>query len=149
MNFTTVLTEIRDALAGRPDAPALQVIRRTLDDPVFMFAWKEFLRTSNNPDENVALLHEILRLAGDGGVRRGNQLTNVKYGIGVGGSMMASSLIGAATAATGGFFLIPLVVGGMVTAYCMTGTGPLSQEEILYKDIEARASKLLEETDEE
>jgi hypothetical protein len=62
----------------------------------------------------------------------------------MGGSMVASSIIGLATAGVAAFFVIPLLGGALIAGACMSQTGRLGREERLYKDIEAKVSKILE-----
>ena len=152
MDFKEVLSEIRSGLGNGPDTEALSRIRSTFDDPVFRAAWNDYLRTTNNfeeRDECVEMLHDILRICGDGSVVKNNELTNVRFGIGLGGSMMGGSIIALGTAATAAFFVLPMMIGGLLAGACLLHTGRLSREEKIYKDIEARLSKMVEDTDEE
>lgn len=150
MDFGLLFNEIKDTLRHGADPEALRRIRTTFDDPVFLAAWRDYLRRTNDyeeRDQRNAELLEIMRLCGDGGADRNNELTNTRYGIGIGGSMVASSIIGLATAGVAAFFVMPLLGGALIAGACMSQTGRLSREERLYKDIEARVSKILEKAD--
>jgi hypothetical protein len=150
MDFKSIISDMRESLRIGPDAETLTKIRSTLDDPVFLATWKEYIRGTNNyieRDECTAAMLDLMRLCGDSGVGRNNELTNVRYGIGIGGSMVASSIIGLATAATGIFFVLPLIAGAVIAGASMSHTGRIGREERLYKDIETRISKILEESD--
>jgi hypothetical protein len=147
VDFKFFIRHMREVLTRGPDTTALGRIRSTLDDPVFMAAWKDYIGTTNDyaeRDECAAGMQELMRFCGDNGIDRNNELTNVRYGIGIGGSMVASSIIGLATAATGVFFVLPLIGGAIIAGTCMFHTGRISREERLYKNIETRISRILE-----
>jgi hypothetical protein len=61
--------------------------------------------------------------------------------------MIATSIIGIATATVGAFFVFPLFAGAFVAGQCMLHTGRLTREEKLFKDIEGRIAKILEKSD--
>jgi len=59
----------------------------------------------------------ITRLRGDRSVDRGNERINVRYGIGLGGSMATGGTIGMATATAAGFYVLPLSACAYVAAH--------------------------------
>lgn len=150
MDFESIFREIREKLEGGADDASLKRIRATVDDPAFLTAWKDYLKQSNDfveRDQRRAELLEIMRLCGDGGTDRNNELTNVRYGIGIGGSMIASSIIGIGAGAVAAFFVIPIAAGAAVALVCIGATGRISKEERLYKDIEVRVGKIMDQSE--
>jgi hypothetical protein len=149
MDFKAFIADTEEGLSHGLNSYALAKLLASLDDPVFYEEWLEYVKSTNNyveRDECRAGLLRVMRFCGERSARRSNQLTNVRYGIGIGTSIVAASLVGIATAATGGLFAVPLVVGALIAGGCMSETGPISQEEKLYKDIEARIAKILEKS---
>jgi hypothetical protein len=48
MDFKAIIDQTQDVLNAGADHAALRRIRSTVDDPVFLVEWKEYLRTTNN-----------------------------------------------------------------------------------------------------
>jgi hypothetical protein len=149
MNPTLVLQQIRKTLDDAPDAAALSRVRATLDEPAFFSALNEYLRGLNDADTKSAILSDIIaisRQCGDRTAKRKNDLTNVRYGIGIGGAIATGSVIGLATVGTA-ILLLPFFAGCWIAGLSISKTGTLSEEEQIYTDIAGRASRIREKFD--
>lgn len=149
MNPSLVLQHIRKTLDGAPDATALRRVRATLDEPAFFSELNEYLRGLNDTDVKAAILSDVIAIArqcGDRTAERKNNLTNVRYGIGIGGAIATGGLIGLATVGSA-ILLLPLFAGGWIAGLSISKTGTLSEEEQIYADIASRANKFREKFD--
>jgi len=150
MDYPKFIGETERGLGPNLNAYALHILRSAFDDPAFLEHWLEFLRTTNDrrlKEECIAGLTRIMRRCGDLSAQRANQLTNTKYGMGIGTAALTASLVGIATAASAGLFIAPFLAGAAIAGGCMSVTSQISREEKLYKDIEARIAKILEKSD--
>jgi hypothetical protein len=139
-----VLQEIRKTLGQRPDAEALKEILKALKDPAFAFQLKEYFRGLNDRNTMTQILEDLTEISVHcSGVAadRQNELTNTRYGIGVGGGLACSALL--ATIATP-IALVAVFGGGWIVFTCVSRTGALRKEEQLYQDIAARSTKISE-----
>ncbi len=143
-----VLLRVSGTLEKEPDATELRDVRALLDEPAFYSELSDYLKGVNDALEKANILSyisAISRRCGDKAAQRKNELTNTRYGIGVGGALAISGLIGLVAGPP--IWLCVVFAGGWIAAISLSRTGPLSEEEQIYQDIASRATKIREKFD--
>jgi hypothetical protein len=151
MDFKALVGGAEEGLSLGLSIEALARLLEFLDDPIFCSQWLEYLRTTKNYVEREhchAGLARVMRSCGERATRSRNNLTNMRWGMGIGTSLLGGSLIAMATTAAGSLFVVPVVAGAVIAVGSMSQMDYTAQRERLYKDIEARIAKILAESDE-
>ena len=132
-------------LGDAPDVNTLRSVREALDAPLFFSEIDDFLRGKNHPNTREEILRYIVNIqrhCADKTAERKNELTNTRYGIGLGAGLVTAGLIGLA-AATPVLFVV-VFAGGWIAGASVKKTEQLSAEEQAYQDIANQASAIRE-----
>jgi hypothetical protein len=143
-----VLLQVSGTLDREPDATELRDVRALLDEPAFYFELRNDLKGVNDPLGKANMLshiNAISRRCGDKAAQRRNELTNTRYGIGIGGALAISGLIGLVAGPP--IWVCVVFAGGWIAAISLSRTSPLSEEEQIYQDLASRATKIREKLD--
>jgi len=139
---------MRAALDVQPDAAALREILKAVRDPAFASELTSFLRGVNDPTTKAEILNDLNEIAMHSSTMaalRQNEVTNTRYGIGVGGGFACSGVLAMVVSP---FLAAAVFAGGWIAVTCALRTRSLREEEQLYQDIATRSTKILEKFDE-